>query len=788
MGWQLESNWHMAADVRRLALEQLEDLLGTDEVYRGTAELENELIHEGHKPPRPDIAKLKDYRELAHKARSETKWQGWQPVDVPPDEGTKQQWQDMSEMNADERDAAQVYNWAVSMSSTDEGGNRIGQDPFDFAVSILDGQAPEWQRKMWHALGERGAFLKDLDPIYTPEEAKNNLSSAIRKNNIKGAPRRYDDIVTLLRTLYNRAPETYKLWPWVVKQIKNNGGDPRINGYLGYSPSHMLDILLDAGKEINTMRQENRLPTNFDINKMDWQQFEDWWQQWKKDNRAAEEQGEVVYKFDDDWTIQRLTTPEQLQYEGDEMGHCVGGYEYANHAATGQDQIYSLRDPKGEPHITIEIEGNKVEGTGHGPNDTWKEPEYYGPHAVQERPAKPGTKTPNEVFDVVQIQGKGNNAYPEERYTKRIREWFDSLRQQGVDLQWTPDGQYNRPNGDYEEIAKPSDLTQFYSEFNDNPERYFGSGRMDEYGMPFFPTKVEGSDDIIEDVAEQLYREATDDRYRFRDYHYGVDPEEAARQVYYHLTAINVGASNEVKQPYIEGLRKEIEKLRHQWEDKLNENWLQYGEPQSYVPYEPDDEDWDEDAYYEARGQEEAEWRREGGYDAPLDFLYYLDLLLHHHGIPQMEDLPHNTKPAPAFTNMSGQSFERFPSFGEMRALGYGQSGTFSSWRTAAILWEKEATMFDQYKLEADWSGWEIIDAAGDVFFESGWKDGPFPDSYYTPDDMIRDVMAEHGWSEDQAQRLLEWAVREAPRQLGIELWGDENVSSFIQRHWHGDE
>ena len=41
-----------------------------------------------------------------------------------------------------------------------------------------------------------------------------------------------------------------------------------------------------------------------------------------------------------------------LKYEGDTMGHCVGGY--CPDVAEGRSRIYSLRDAKGEPHVTVE--------------------------------------------------------------------------------------------------------------------------------------------------------------------------------------------------------------------------------------------------------------------------------------------------------------------------------------------------------------------------------------------------------------------------------------------------
>jgi len=44
---------------------------------------------------------------------------------------------------------------------------------------------------------------------------------------------------------------------------------------------------------------------------------------------------------------------DQLRYEGDTMGHCVGGY--CDDVISGRSRIFSLRDAKGEPHVTVEV-------------------------------------------------------------------------------------------------------------------------------------------------------------------------------------------------------------------------------------------------------------------------------------------------------------------------------------------------------------------------------------------------------------------------------------------------
>ena len=47
----------------------------------------------------------------------------------------------------------------------------------------------------------------------------------------------------------------------------------------------------------------------------------------------------------------------QLRYEGDTMQHCVGGY--CPDVVDGRSRIFSLRDNRGEPHVTIEVNPKK---------------------------------------------------------------------------------------------------------------------------------------------------------------------------------------------------------------------------------------------------------------------------------------------------------------------------------------------------------------------------------------------------------------------------------------------
>ncbi|MCV9963624.1 PcfJ domain-containing protein [Pararhizobium sp. BT-229] len=71
---------------------------------------------------------------------------------------------------------------------------------------------------------------------------------------------------------------------------------------------------------------------------------------------AAGEGAKVIHECCDGWTVVRLKTPEALDHEGYAMGHCVGQGSYDGGLSTNFTGIYSLRDPFGRSHVTLEID------------------------------------------------------------------------------------------------------------------------------------------------------------------------------------------------------------------------------------------------------------------------------------------------------------------------------------------------------------------------------------------------------------------------------------------------
>jgi len=114
--------------------------------------------------------------------------------------------------------------------------------------------------------------------------------------------------------------------------------------------------------------------------------------------------GPVVFTDEDGWTINELT-PEDCKIEGSLMEHCVGGYSY--NVFSGDTRIFSLRDPRGMPHMTMEFEVEK----------------YVG-------------KDGKEKTRLKLIQSKGrSNHQPKEEYVDTAREWLQSVDgENGVDF------------------------------------------------------------------------------------------------------------------------------------------------------------------------------------------------------------------------------------------------------------------------------------------------------------------------------------------------------------------
>lgn len=112
---------------------------------------------------------------------------------------------------------------------------------------------------------------------------------------------------------------------------------------------------------------------------------------------------------------------DQLKYEGDTMGHCVGGY--CDDVLSGRSRIFSLRDAKGEPHVTVEV-GNKGSYDGDGFHDF---AEANGFDLDVEGAGELAMKAYNKTLEksqprIIQIKGKQNRK-PNDEYLPFVQDF-----------------------------------------------------------------------------------------------------------------------------------------------------------------------------------------------------------------------------------------------------------------------------------------------------------------------------------------------------------------------------
>lgn len=157
-----------------------------------------------------------------------------------------------------------------------------------------------------------------------------------------------------------------------------------------------------------------------------------------------------------------------LKYEGDTMGHCVGGY--CPDVMSGRSRIFSLRDAKGEPHVTVETRPGSPSELYQGELAAMRERGQMG-HWIdwlREKNREQGFVAPKNGFDlinewrasqglepvdvqipddIIQIKGKQNRA-PKDDYLPFVQDFVKSQQWGNIgDLGNTglvrlPDGRY----------------------------------------------------------------------------------------------------------------------------------------------------------------------------------------------------------------------------------------------------------------------------------------------------------------------------------------------------------
>ncbi len=95
------------------------------------------------------------------------------------------------------------------------------------------------------------------------------------------------------------------------------------------------------------------------INSMTWDEAVKAQKAWHDSNFQVSDTGEytgnnVVFKSDG-YNFVEIDNEQDLDTEGELMGHCVGGDNYWEAVQSGNTKIYSLRDKQNKPHVTMEV-------------------------------------------------------------------------------------------------------------------------------------------------------------------------------------------------------------------------------------------------------------------------------------------------------------------------------------------------------------------------------------------------------------------------------------------------
>lgn len=137
----------------------------------------------------------------------------------------------------------------------------------------------------------------------------------------------------------------------------------------------------------------------------------------------------------------------QLKYEGDTMGHCVGGY--CPDVLEGRSRIFSLRDAKGEPHVTVEVEPSTKSLSGELLNDI--EPGIWDTIVKENghsdllgwlKTNRPDVLEKLQTPSIVQIKGKQNLA-PKDEYLPFVQ---DFVRNSPLGVNWGQVGDLSNTN------------------------------------------------------------------------------------------------------------------------------------------------------------------------------------------------------------------------------------------------------------------------------------------------------------------------------------------------------
>jgi len=292
--------------------------------------------------------------------------------------------------------------------------NQIRQNP---QMSLQEVQG--WQPEQKQQVDPYMDWEYDLiDSRQMPEHAEQWALVNLRKSRKGQAPQQSPDASPNF-ILDANFEEYTRQWHTLSRLIRTNELDDLLRFNPSYDiNSHTIDQVSDDAEEWHDVMQgngEGRMysPTN--------QELIVYGPKWSNPEWGG-------------WTIQEVRSENDLAAEGNKAGHCVGGY--CQDVDSGRVRIFSLRDPKNEPHVTMESDGYN-----------WDFKQIYGN----------GPKT--------------GNVDPGDNYKIMIREWFRTLDnptyggEENETLDNLSDGNYNSRETPTSEMARKA--LDWYNEENE---------------------------------------------------------------------------------------------------------------------------------------------------------------------------------------------------------------------------------------------------------------------------------------------------------------------------------
>jgi hypothetical protein len=225
------------------------------------------------------------------------------------------------------------------------------------------------------------------------------------------------------------------------------------------------------------------------------------------------------------------TLDEALKNEGDQMGHCVGGY--TEDVANGVTRIFTLRDKKNKPHVTIEavpagvspidayeanktfIESNpKLLEEAEYLNNSVDAPYQYisGLHRlIKKYGGQYIEPQPSPVHNIEQIKGKGNLRVAD-KYHDYVHAFLNKNEKDLGEV-------YDTNNVDLVDTHQPSSII--------HPDKALIKNKLYSGKLPRFLKRKE-----LDDLAEKEYNNLLDN-YEFKDVDNGnewINAREAAEK------------------------------------------------------------------------------------------------------------------------------------------------------------------------------------------------------------------------------------------------------------------